>query len=178
MSGFLSGLGDFNLGSIGNLGDFNLGSLDLSSLGNMGNVGNIGDIGNAVGNIGYMGNGNAAISPVIDFPVSGNTAGSGFDLGDISGIFKDLDMKEVGGLLSGLGGLGKAYMGYKAYGLGEDQLDLQRRALNRDAANQATAYNTRLQNIYDAWMRLNPEGMRQTREEYMADRRMDGSKVG
>lgn len=153
----------------------NLNFASMQGLGGIGdslNFGNIADINALTGaaNIGFNGN----------LDGSNWMAGLGMNQNNNNSWgdwLKNLDYEGIGGVLSGLGNLGQAYMGYKAYGLGEDQLDMQRKALNRDTANQATAYNSRLRNIYDAWQRLNPEGMTETRDEFMQGRTVDGSKV-
>jgi hypothetical protein len=53
-----------------------------------------------------------------------------------------------------LAGLGQAYVGYKNYGLAKDMFNFQKDATNRNIANQASEYNTGIQNAGDVGMSL------------------------
>lgn len=49
---------------------------------------------------------------------------------------------QIGQGIQALTGLANAYMGYKQYGLAEDQFDFQKGLANRNLVNQTKAYNT------------------------------------
>jgi hypothetical protein len=53
-----------------------------------------------------------------------------------------------------LAGLGQAYIGYKNYGLAKDMFNFQKATTNRNIANQASEYNTGVQNAGDVGMSL------------------------
>lgn len=67
------------------------------------------------------------------------------------------DKGVVGGIAQGVqaaAGLANAYLGYKNYGLAKDKFMFEKAATNRSVANQASEYNTGIQNAGEVGMSL------------------------
>jgi hypothetical protein len=81
-----------------------------------------------------------------------------------------------------LAGLGQAYVGYKNYGLAKDMFNTQKATTNRNIANQASEYNTGIQNAGDVGMSLAGATMDDnSRAAYQAkldSRKISGAAVG
>jgi hypothetical protein len=71
------------------------------------------------------------------------------ELGSTSGSFGNIAQGA-----QALAGLGQAYVGYKNYGLAKDMFNLQKATTNRNISNQASEYNTGIQNAGDVGMSL------------------------
>lgn len=79
-------------------------------------------------------------------------------------------------------GLANAYLGYKNYGLAKDMFGFQKAATNRSVANQASEYNTGVQNAGEVGMSLAGNSMsandRAARQAQLDSQKISGSAIG
>jgi hypothetical protein len=85
------------------------------------------------------------LSPEAMQSVQGTDVGGGLQAGDMGNYAQGLQA---------LSGLANAYMGYKNYGLAKDMFGFEKAATNRNMANQASEYNTGIQNAGEVGMGL------------------------
>lgn len=102
--------------------------------------------------------------------VSGAMGGTGFDMG---------------GVAAGIGAaanLANAYIGYKQYGLAKEKFGFEKAATNRSIANQASEYNTGIQNAGEVGMGLAGNTMdpnaRAARQAQLDTQKISGLAIG
>lgn len=94
------------------------------------------------GNSQVLGGALAPVGGDIPIPKTGGDVPTGLFDRAANGDFGTL--QGWGTLAGGLGDIGKAYMAYKNYGLGKDQLEFNKQLTNRNLANQAIITNAKM----------------------------------
>jgi hypothetical protein len=91
----------------------------------------------------------------------------------------------VGGVAAGVSaaaGLANGYLGYKNYGLAKDKFGFEKAATNRNIANQASQYNTELQNRGEVGIGLAGNSMSSdqvaARNAQLASQKISGAAIG
>jgi len=77
----------------------------------------------------------------LNFGTNNNNVGDVIPGSEQAGGF---NFEGMGSLIGGLSGAAQAYMSYLNYGLGKDQLDFSKKAINRNLANEGGAANQEL----------------------------------
>lgn len=102
-------------------------------------------------------------------------------LGDLGGGLLD-NSKGIGELLSGLGGLGQAYTGFKTLGIAEDELDFNKGVFNTNLANQAKSINSQLEDRQRSRIAStgdnNASGNYESLKSYMDKNAVSGKAIG
>lgn len=92
------------------------------------------------------------------------------------------DMGDIAKGVEAASGLANAYLGYKNYGLAKDQFGFTKALANRNIANQASEYNTGLQNAGEVGMSLAGNTMdpaaRAARQAQLTSQKISGAPIG
>jgi len=92
------------------------------------------------------------------------------------------DMGDIAKGVEAASGLANAYLGYKNYGLAKDQFGFTKAMANRNIANQASEYNTGLQNAGEVGMSLAGNTMdpnaRAARQAQLDAQKISGAPIG
>jgi len=132
----------------------------------------------------YTGSDFAKLSPEQQaaFASSGGTIGDTGNMIPGQGGQTGWDMGDVAKGVEAASGLANAYLGYKNYGLAKDQFGFTKAMANRNIANQASEYNTGIQNAGEVGMSLAGNTMdptaRAARQAQLDAQKISGAPIG
>jgi len=116
------------------------------------------------------------------FASSGGTIGDTGNMIPGQGAQSNWDMGDIAKGVEAASGLANAYLGYKNYGLAKDQFGFTKAMANRNIANQASEYNTGLQNAGEVGMSLAGNTMdpnaRAARQAQLDAQKISGAPIG